>query len=69
MAFGMWWNMWIFDSYSKGCVKLWSREIGLERICAAYPPSFYMHQKDPHVHWEMIQALESRFRVEECSLK
>jgi len=59
--------MWIFDSYLKGCVELWSRERGLERISAAYPPSFYMHLKDPHAHWEMTQALESRFRVEECS--
>ena len=59
--------MWIFDSFFKGCVELWSRERGLERISAAYPPSFYMHLKDPHAHWEMIQALESRFRVEECS--
>ncbi len=48
--------MWIFDSYFKGCVELWSRERGLERISAAYPPSFYMHLKDPHAHWEMIQA-------------
>jgi DNA polymerase, archaea type len=59
--------MWIFDSYFKGCVELWSRERGLVRISAAYPPSFYMHLKDPHAHWEMIQALENRFRVEECS--
>ena len=59
--------MWIFDSYFKGCVELWNRERGLERISVAYPPSFYMHLKDPHAHWEMIQALESRFRVEECS--
>ncbi|MGD0952708.1 MAG: hypothetical protein ABR985_10010 [Methanotrichaceae archaeon] len=59
--------MWIFDSYFKGCVELWSRERGLERISAAYPPSFYIHLKDPHAHWEMIQALENRFRVEECS--
>jgi hypothetical protein len=66
-AFGGEDSMWIFDSYFKGCVELWSREKGLERISAAYPPSFYMHLKDPHAHWEMIQALESRFRVEECS--
>ena len=59
--------MWIFDSYFKGCVELWSRERGLVRISAAYPPSFYMHLKDPHAHWEMIQALENRFRVEACS--
>ena len=24
--------MWIFDSYFKGCVELWSRERGLKRI-------------------------------------
>jgi len=24
-------SMWIFDSYFKGCVELWSRERGLER--------------------------------------
>jgi len=61
--------MWIFDSYFKGCVELWSRESGLVRTSAAYPPSFYMHLKDPHAHWEMIQALENRFRVDECSLQ
>jgi DNA polymerase I len=59
--------MWIFDSYFKGSVELWSRERGLERISIAYTSSFYMHLKDPHAHWEMIQALENRFRVEECS--
>jgi hypothetical protein len=37
-------------------VELWSRERGLERIIAAYPPSFYMHLKDPHAHWEMIEG-------------
>ena len=47
--------MWIFDSYFKGCVELWSRERGLERISVAYPSSFYMHLKDLHAHWEMIQ--------------
>jgi DNA polymerase I len=28
-----------------------------------------MYLKDPHDHLEMIQALESRFKVEECSFK
>jgi hypothetical protein len=59
--------MWIFDSCFKGCMELWSRERGLERISTAYPPSFYMQFKDPHAHWEMIEALESRYKVEECS--
>jgi hypothetical protein len=26
-----------------------------------------MRLKDLHAHWERIQALESRFRVDECS--
>jgi hypothetical protein len=37
-------------------VEVWSRERGLEWISAAYPPSFYMHLKDPHAHWEMVEA-------------
>ncbi len=59
--------MWIFDSYYKGCVELWSRERRLNRISATCPPSFYMHLKDSHAHWEMIEGLESRYKVEECS--
>ena len=59
--------MWIFDSYYKGSVELWSRERRLSRSSAAYPPSFYMHLKDPHAHWKMIEGLESRYKVEECS--
>jgi DNA polymerase I len=59
--------MWIFDSYYKGCVELWSRERGLSRTSVACPASFYMHLKDPHAHWEMIEGLKGRYRVEECS--
>jgi DNA polymerase, archaea type len=61
--------MWIFDSYYKGCVELWGRERGLVKVSAAYPPSFYMHLRDPPAHREMIEALESRFKAEECSFK
>ena len=61
--------MWIFDSYSKGCVELWGRERGLTRASAAYPPSFYMLLKDPPAHREMIEALETHFRAEECSFR
>jgi hypothetical protein len=25
-----------------------------------------MHLKNPHAHWEMIEGLKSRYRVEEC---
>jgi DNA polymerase, archaea type len=61
--------MWIFDSYYKGCVELWSRERGLTKVSAACPPSFYMHLKDPPAHRDIIEALESRFKAEECSFK
>jgi len=61
--------MWIFDSYFKGCVTMWGRERGLARSSLPYPPSFYMHLKDPHAHGEMIEALESRFKAEECSFR
>jgi len=61
--------MWIFDSYSKGCVELWGRERGLTRASASYPPSFYMLLKDPPAHREMIEALETRFKAEECSFR
>ncbi len=61
--------MWIFDSYYKGCVELWGRENGLARACAVYSSSFYMHLKDPPAHREMVAALESLYRVEECSFR
>jgi DNA polymerase I len=61
--------MWIFDSYYKGCVELWGRERGLTKASVAYPPSFYMYLKDPPAHREMIEALESRFKAEECSFR
>jgi len=61
--------MWIFDSYHKGCVEQWGRERSLTRASAAYPPSFYMHLKDPPSHREMIEALETRFKAEECSFR
>jgi DNA polymerase I len=61
--------MWIFDSYYKGYVQLWGRERGLSKVSAVYPPSFYLHLKDPPAHREMIEALESRFKAEECSFR
>src|SRR5512137_675046 len=61
--------MWIFDSYYKGCVELWGRDRELTKASVAYPPSFYMHLKDPPAHREMIEALDSRFKAEECSFR
>ncbi|HII07518.1 MAG TPA: DNA polymerase I, partial [Methanotrichaceae archaeon] len=60
--------MWIFDSYHRGAVELWDRERDSPKpLTFRYSPSFYMHLEDPHAHWEMIEGLESRFKVVECS--
>jgi len=61
--------MWIFDSYYKGSVQLWGREDGLTGASVGYPPSFYMHLPDSPTHRDMIEALESRFKAEECGFK
>jgi DNA polymerase I len=60
--------MWIFDSYHRGAVELWGRERGSPKpLTFRYQPSFYLYLEDPHAHWEMIEGLESRFKVRECS--
>lgn len=61
--------MWTFDSYSKGCVEMWGRERGLTKVSAAYPPTFYLHLNDPAAHVDMIEGLESRYKVDECSFR
>ncbi len=61
--------MWIFDSYRRGCVELWGKEHGLSRVSIGYPTSFYLYLKDPHAHIDMLEALESRFKAEECSFR
>jgi DNA polymerase I len=60
--------MWIFDSYHRGSVELWDRSrCSPKPFAFRYSPSFYMYLEDPHAHWEMIEGLESRFKVKECS--
>ena len=41
----------------------------MTKVSAAYTPSFYMHLKDTASHREMIEALESLYKVEECSFR
>jgi DNA polymerase, archaea type len=62
-------TIWIFDSYSKGCVKLCGRERGLTKVSVAYPPSFYMHLSDPTGHMDIFEGLESRYKVEDCAFR
>lgn len=69
MAWGGRESTWIFDSYYKGGVELWSRDNRLTNTSTIYPPCFYMRLKDPAAHREMIEALEGRYRAEECSFR
>ncbi|MDQ1262696.1 MAG: polymerase, archaea type, partial [Euryarchaeota archaeon] len=57
--------MWIFDSYYKGGVHLWSRERGLVQTVVTHPQSFYLRLPDPAAHMDMIEALESLYGLEE----
>jgi DNA polymerase I len=60
--------MWIFDSYHRGSIELWDRSRGSPKpFTFMYQPSFYLHLEDPHAYREMIEGLESRFRVVMCS--
>lgn len=62
--------MWIFDCYHRGSVELWDRGRGPPRPQAfRYSAPFYLHLEDPHAHWEMIEGLETRFKVEECAFE
>lgn len=38
-------------------------------ISAVFPAYFYMHLRDPHSHRGMIDALESRYRAEDCRFR
>ncbi len=50
-------------------MELWGNEHGLSRVSIGYPPSFYLHLKDPHAHVDMLDALEDRYRAEECRFR
>jgi DNA polymerase I len=62
--------MWILDSVARnGVVNLWDTGSGsARRIQKDYRPPFYLHLADPHLHREMIEALESSFEATECRL-
>jgi DNA polymerase I len=61
--------MWIFDTaVRRGKLEIWGKEGGeVQRAAVPVRPFFYLHLPDPHAHREMLEALESRFRAEECT--
>ena len=61
--------MWILDSVYRGGVDLWGKDSTVKKIHHEYDPPFYLHLPDPHPHHEMIAALESGYRAEECMFR
>ena len=59
--------MWILDSVPRGGVDLWYKDGTVKKVHHEYDPPFYLHLPDPHPHHEMIEALESEYRSEECT--
>jgi len=50
----------------------WNSGVAREDLRGSAPPilpRFTCTSKDSHAHWEMIEALESCCKVEECSFK
>ena len=50
-------------------MEIWERGPGARRTTVPFPPSFLLHLPDPHAHWELLEGLESRFPVEECTFR
>ncbi|KUG19121.1 MAG: type B DNA-directed DNA polymerase [Methanomicrobiaceae archaeon] len=59
--------MWILDSSPRQGVTVWLPGGCAERVHAAHAPAFYLHLPDPHLHREMLDALERRYPLEECT--
>ncbi|MDD1672990.1 MAG: type B DNA-directed DNA polymerase [Methanomicrobiales archaeon] len=61
--------MWIFDSaVRKGRIEIWGKENeGVQKTTHPLHPFFYLHLPDAHAYREMLEALEARYRAEECT--
>jgi len=60
--------MWILDSVARdGYIDLWVKESsGVRRIREECRPPFFAHFSDPHLHRDLIGALEEEFGATEC---
>lgn len=60
--------MWILDaSFEGGCLRLWGR--GGESRRVSYTPSFLFTLDDPHLHRDMLDALEERYGLSSCLVR
>ncbi len=61
--------MWILDTCTRSDIELWDRDGGTRCECIPAKAQFYLHLPDPHVHREMLEALESSYPVRECTFR
>lgn len=61
---------WIFDSRVRDGIELWTRDEGrVERVRIHSAPCFYLRLPDPHRYRELLEGLEERYAVEECTFR
>jgi DNA polymerase I len=61
--------MWILDSVYRDGVDLWCKDGAVTRKHHDYDPPFYLYLPDRHVHHEMIDVLEDRYRAKACTFR
>ncbi len=62
--------MWILDCYSeRSKVVLWIKNGKVRRYEFKISPYFLLHLPDPTLHVDMIEALETRYGLEECEFR
>jgi len=64
--------MWILDCYSKNnSVHIWIKKDGgrVTKHTVKCNPFFYLHLPDSTLYSEMIEDLETKYKVEECEFK
>lgn len=62
--------MWILDSCARGGqAEFWERGRGGRHVTLPALSSFLLHLPDPHSFRDMLEGLESRYRVEESTIR
>jgi len=62
--------MWILDTCARnGKVEIWERGRAGRHLAIPAPHSFLLHLPDPHAHGDLLEGLESCFRVEDCPIR
>ncbi|MCQ8893094.1 MAG: type B DNA-directed DNA polymerase [Methanolinea sp.] len=61
--------MWILDSLSRNdIVEFWGKGRGGGHLSVRAPASFLLHLPDPSFYRDLVEGLESYYRVDECTI-